>query len=289
MAYRKRPVGASTVLTFGPRFRRHNVMEKDLIYDVGVHNGDDTAYYLKSGYRVIGVEANPIMIADLERRFPDAIKIGRLILLNVGIAEMEGQQDFWICDGISEWSSFNRDFAARHNQPHRAIKVKTCTLASILARYGTPLYCKIDIEGSDRLCVKAIARSDDPPKFVSWEMGYHDDDSLMDDLQQRGFRHFKIISQVTWSQPILASAELAFPPKIRRYFHRLDKKLRGNPRDRDWHFPFGSSGAFGDKTAGRWRSQREIIKQWHVICAADAKYGVKGTGGNWFDIHAARD
>ena len=29
----------------------------DLIYDVGMNNGDDTAYYLHKGFRVVAVEA----------------------------------------------------------------------------------------------------------------------------------------------------------------------------------------------------------------------------------------
>ena len=31
----------------------------DLIYDVGFHQGEDTAYYLKKGFRVVAFEAHP--------------------------------------------------------------------------------------------------------------------------------------------------------------------------------------------------------------------------------------
>ncbi len=31
----------------------------DLIYDVGMHKGEDADYYLKKGFRVIGFEAIP--------------------------------------------------------------------------------------------------------------------------------------------------------------------------------------------------------------------------------------
>jgi hypothetical protein len=30
-----------------------------LIYDVGMNNGDDTAYYLRRGFRVVAIEPNP--------------------------------------------------------------------------------------------------------------------------------------------------------------------------------------------------------------------------------------
>ena len=44
-------------------------MDPRLVYDVGVHRGDDTAYYLHKGYRVVGVEADPAMADHLRDRF----------------------------------------------------------------------------------------------------------------------------------------------------------------------------------------------------------------------------
>lgn len=34
-------------------------MDRDLVYDVGMHNGDDTAFYVSQGYRVVAIEADP--------------------------------------------------------------------------------------------------------------------------------------------------------------------------------------------------------------------------------------
>jgi hypothetical protein len=38
-----------------------NHMNQALVFDIGLHNGDDTSYYLDLGYRVVGVEANPLL------------------------------------------------------------------------------------------------------------------------------------------------------------------------------------------------------------------------------------
>jgi hypothetical protein len=35
--------------------------ERDLVFDLGLHNGDDAAYYLDLGYLVVGVEANLLL------------------------------------------------------------------------------------------------------------------------------------------------------------------------------------------------------------------------------------
>src|SRR5439155_903845 len=53
-------------------------MEPDLVFDVGVNNGEDTAHYLRRGFRVVGVDANPEMVAFCERRFEDDIRTRRL-------------------------------------------------------------------------------------------------------------------------------------------------------------------------------------------------------------------
>ena len=37
----------------------HMAKHADLIYDVGFHHGEDTAYYLKKGFRVVAFEAHP--------------------------------------------------------------------------------------------------------------------------------------------------------------------------------------------------------------------------------------
>jgi len=40
-----------------------------LIYDVGMNNGDDSAYYLSLGFRVVAIEANPELVEQAKLRF----------------------------------------------------------------------------------------------------------------------------------------------------------------------------------------------------------------------------
>ena len=87
-------------------------MDSKLIYDVGVHNGDDSAYYLHKGYRVVGIEANPEIAATLRKRFATEISSGALQLIEAGIAEGEGDLDFFVCNENTEWSSFDPNKAA---------------------------------------------------------------------------------------------------------------------------------------------------------------------------------
>jgi hypothetical protein len=81
---------------------------KDLVYDVGMHNGDDTAFYLHQGFRVLAIDANPRAVDAAKRRFRSELTSGRLTILNVGTAETAGTGTFWICEGVSEWSFFTK-------------------------------------------------------------------------------------------------------------------------------------------------------------------------------------
>ena len=164
--------------------------DPDLVYDVGMNNGDDTAYYLWRGFRVLAIEANPNLVPNAAMRFAREIRTGRLMILNVGIAAEENVLSFWICEPDSRLSSFDRRLASLDGScPHHEIRVPCRRFRSLLEQFGVPLYVKVDIQGSDALCVKNL----DPqqlPKFISVS-----DVSLLDLLHKRGFKYFKCITQ----------------------------------------------------------------------------------------------
>ena len=55
-----------------------------LIFDVGAHKGEDTTFYLKKGFKVIAVEANPALAQGLRDRFQWAIEPGQLTVVEAG-------------------------------------------------------------------------------------------------------------------------------------------------------------------------------------------------------------
>lgn len=269
--------------------RMEALMDENLIYDVGVHDGSDTAYYLHLGYHVVGIEANPIMFDMTIKRFLREIHERRFIPLNIGVAATVGQMDFWVCDDVSEWSSFNSEIASRNGAKHHSVTVKTRTFQSILNEFGVPFYCKSDIEGNDRLCLQGL-NPGDLPVFVSIEMSHGDAIADLNLLFELGYRKFKIISQVTWAQPLpfVSKIEPRLRHRPRTVLQRIDRNVRGVTRDGNWVFCSGSSGAFGDKTQGDWVTREKAAVLWQILHEADIKYGTRGVGGNWYDIHASR-
>ena len=46
-----------------------------IIYDFGAHNGNDIPYYLTKADKVVAVEANPGLAAQIKERFKDEPKV----------------------------------------------------------------------------------------------------------------------------------------------------------------------------------------------------------------------
>jgi FkbM family methyltransferase len=286
-------------------------MIDDLIYDVGMHNGDDTAYYLFRGYRVVAIDADPQACENARQRFKNELDNGRLAVLNVGITAEPGHRDFWICEPHPEWSSFNRQIASRDGSPHHVIQVPCRTFDSLLQEYGVPYYLKVDIEGNDLQCVDGLRTMSEAPRYLSIELS--DLENSLQKLSSLGYTTFKCISQFLF-------LPLQDPPteaqKRAEFWHRLltrrnlplrlvrkgigpmgrrwmNTKYTHTRRLGDWTFKGGSSGPFGEETPGTWLTAEQMCDTFHhyqqlrrqgkpSIFWKDQDYSF------WVDLHARR-
>ena len=280
---------------------------KDLIYDVGMNNGDDTAYYLSLGFRTVAIEADPELVEQAKARFAREVASGRLIILNIGIADREGALPFWICEPNHRWSSFDRAYASWGNSPNHQIQVPCTRFETIVAQYGVPYFCKIDIQGNDSLCLLGLTPHN-VPKFLSIEAN-NLDLRLLEMLRALGYSLFKCISQIAFiplqfppaaEQRRLERAQtLLVSPKFRhRVFRKLggrtwlQRQLQSTRRHHEWRFPPQSSGRFGDQTFGRWltydemkRTSQEFLRRREadeksIFWSRDKSYVI------WTDYHA---
>ncbi len=262
-------------------------VDPELIYDVGFFRGFDTAHYLESGYRVVAIEADPILVEGGHRRFAREIDSGRLTLLGIGIAEQTGRETFWTSPRRRLLNSFNpQRLEGREAVP---IEVETRAFSEILDEYGVPCYLKIDIEGSDHLCLEAL-NSDALPLFVSFELSRLEEGRILHDL---GYSRFKVITQndhrqfphrMHWKtrlrlrlrhKPVLEGLTARLLPRFDGGNHRRRGALQpGIP---------GPSGPFGEATDGSWTSWDDLESSWRR-CFPN---GDESHGTLWFDLHAA--
>ena len=240
-----------------------NKHEDDLIFDIGMNNGDDTDFYLKKGFRVISIEAIPTLCSLAAERFKEFIDCGQLVICNMGVSLFRGELSFFINHNHNEWSSFDRDIASR-GHPVTELKVSTATADDFFRAFGIPYYCKIDIEGLDFAVVKAIANLKEKPRYVSFENGYLRD---FEALVAAGYDSFQLVEQSAVPQMQLPNPSLegATIP---------------------YQFSAGASGPFGKDLPGRewWKADetRVILEKHHADLAARETRGY-----DWWDLHAS--
>lgn len=236
------------------------VRKLPLIFDVGMHEAQDTDFYLKKGFRVVAVEANPLLVEKAAEHYEKEIAEGRLTILNKGIAKKPGTFTFYLNETHSEWSSFVKEIGAREGAYHE-IQVECMPLGELLDKYGCPYYLKIDIEGHDFIALKALEGRTEKPNYVSVENGSQD---ILDFFHAQGYTEFKFINQGK-----VTEQECPQPAREGQYV--------------EYTFPYGSSGLFGEETPGEWVDYPTICKQvndyWSIPNRDALVHG-------WFDVHA---
>jgi len=253
-------------------------MEKKLVFDIGMHIGQDSINYLKDGFKVIAVEANPQLVEQNTRKFKKYIDDGSLTILNVGISDKEGSLPFYVNKRTSEWSSFDFKLGSRNNTPYEVVNVPCITTASLFKKYGMPYYLKVDIEGLDYLCVNDLPKTNTTPniKYVSCEAS---EISLLDTLHDKGYTRFKIIHQSFDFKPInLKFEQNRLFPLFLLVYGGIKLRLRNLLPTK---YPYSSSGPIPEKTKGKWLSYetaRELFIEWEKHMLPNNK--------SWFDFHA---
>lgn len=248
------------------------------IFDIGMYDSADTAYYLEKGNRVVAVEANQQFVKRATDRFRDDIASGRFVCLNAAVASKAGPVELVISgDDLGASSLFAERVADR--QPMGSVTVPGMTMSELMSQFGVPHYLKVDIEGADRLCVLKLT-AETRPQYLSFEIG-PDVEELIDHAARIGYTRFKIINQISFR-------ELANESSLRdRLKHRLAERMGfADPRliKRAGRFFVSgrSSGPAPWESDGRWYSAEETRSRWRR-----ARELAPATA--WYDIHATTD
>jgi FkbM family methyltransferase len=261
-----------------------------LVYDIGLHNGADTRQYLNEGCRVIAIDANPAMCAAAVAEFQSHINTKRLTVLNLGVARRAEKLEFWICDDVTEWSSFYRGIASRNRAKHHALQVDCVPIQDIIARFGVPDYMKIDIEGNDKYCLDGLTK-DTSPRYISIEMDHVAGERDIRSLYALGYRRFKVICQNNvWEQVTenniwfyKLGPESRLMPLLRK-MNAISRRIAGRQPILVGR-KFGESGPWGERTSGTWHPFEHTLRMWSVLHDIEKRTGGQGVWW-WFDIHA---
>jgi FkbM family methyltransferase len=174
------------------------MIDSGLVFDVGANTGEDTAAFLARGLRVVAVETNPKLCADMRARFADEISDGRLVVVDKAIS---GRKTviLHLNSADSGWGAASASYAARGQAVAgkiERIEIETTTLTEIIRTHGSPRYVKIDIEGADILCLLGLFHAD-PPPFISLERpaSLGEQRFAFNLLRRLGYTRFQIVDQ----------------------------------------------------------------------------------------------
>ena len=227
----------------------------DLIYDVGMHNGDDSLFYLLKGFRVVAVEADPQLCEAARDRLRPFVENGQLTIVNGAIVHEAGPVTFHRSSTpgwgtvVEDWHRYNVD----HGVAAEPVVVDGTTLADLIDLHGQPFYLKVDIEGMDRMALESLAATPARPRYLSIESSF--DRSLttasikseFDTLVGLGYDRFKIVDQDKVPEQVPPS-----PARMGKYV--------------PYEFTDSASGLFGEEAPGEWLSAQAALESFRQIC-----------------------
>lgn len=146
------------------------IKKGDLYFDVGANMGNRTEAFLKLGATVVAIEPQENCLLTLRERFCDNPSF---ILVDKALAETEGENEFFIsnahtlCSMSPTWIAHvrERNFFEGCTWDNKTV-VPTTTLDTLIAAYGRPVFCKIDVEGSEYDVLRGLSQ---PINVISLE------------------------------------------------------------------------------------------------------------------------
>lgn len=269
-------------------------MEK-IIYDIGMHVGRDTDFYLKKGFKVIAVEANPVLVKNAKATFKDAISAGRLTIIDKAIAPAGVDSiEFYTNDKHDDWGTIIPDWNRGQDPGFKSITVPTIQLETIVKTYGVPYFMKIDIEGADILCLQSLQQMKVMPEYLSIELltpnNYKNKKvdclEILFSLYAIGYRKFKVSDQTG-----LSSIKLPNPATEGNYVEAdFSGGIVSGPFGKELEGPLLSIDEISRKYLDYFYASPGVVKSMLIKVCRKAGINILRKGdfhsNGWFDVHA---
>lgn len=134
------------------RFYSQFMGEKDLAFDVGSHVGNRIKAWTALGANVVAIEPQPHLFKFLKTCYG---KNPKVYLVPHGVGSRAGKMDLFVSSRTPTVSTFSRDWIDEVQKQEiwqsinwdEKVSVNVETLDQLIARYGRPRFCKIDVEG----------------------------------------------------------------------------------------------------------------------------------------------
>ena len=143
----------------------------DLCFDIGAHVGNRLWALSRLSARIVALEPQPDCMRLLRRWYAHHANIE---LVEKAVGATPGTRTLFLSERTPTVTTLSRDWmAAVQTTPgfagvrwNRDISVRVTTLDELIARYGTPTFCKIDVEGTELDVLRGLSH---PLEALSFE------------------------------------------------------------------------------------------------------------------------
>ena len=148
------------------RFYNQFIKTGDLCFDLGANHGSRTDVFLSLGAKVIAVEPQPECTEELKEKYEGK----NAEVIEAAVSSKHGEGKLYLCnmDEVSTLSEDFKDYYSKYDYLSwkKSINVKLITLDELIAKYGVPEFCKIDVEGWESEVMKGLSS---PLHYLSYE------------------------------------------------------------------------------------------------------------------------
>jgi FkbM family methyltransferase len=136
----------------------------DVCFDIGAHLGDRIRAWSKLGARTIALEPHPGMMSWLQYWYGQQPNV---VLLEQGVGTQPGMATLWISHLTPSVSTLSQKWLTTVQQNRRfagvrweeQLPVTVTTLDALIAQYGRPAFCKIDVEGAELDVLQGLSQA----------------------------------------------------------------------------------------------------------------------------------